>query len=217
LVALKRYLVVILFFLLSFSGWTQEREFQIRNINNVEVKTGKVTSVALYSRDYYTPRTGYNNLAFFGDFSGEFDVNKWLEVGAAGRVMGYKRDYGWEMEQRPMIFGNLTAMLGKAEIELANRFEYRIIKDLNDYIRYKQVLSMEVIPFNFSWLILFAAEEGFYLFNSERFNRSRLSVGTRIKYNSTFEMKLYYMLEKNKMNPGWDSVDILGLNMYFDF
>jgi hypothetical protein len=129
LVVLSR-LAVILFLILSFSGWTQDREFQIRNINNVEVKLGKITSVALYSRDYYTPRTGYNNLAFFGDFAGEYDVNKWLEVGAAARVMGFKRDYCWEMEQRPMIFGNLTAMMGKTEIELTNRFENRIIKDL---------------------------------------------------------------------------------------
>jgi hypothetical protein len=76
---------------------------------------------------------------------------------------------------------------------------------------------MEVIPFNFSWLSLFAAEEGFYLFNNERFSRARFSLGTRITYNSTFEMKLYYMLEKNKMNSKWTSVDALGLNMYFDF
>jgi hypothetical protein len=108
-------------------------------------------------------------------------------------------------------------MVGKAEFKLLNRFEYRILKDLDDYLRYRHAISFEVPPFNFSWLTLFAAEEGFYLFNYERFNRTRLSVGTRIKYNSTFEMKLYYMLEKNKMEPKWESVDILGLNMYVDF
>ena len=64
---LKRFLTAIFFLILSCAGWAQERDFQIRNINNVEVMLGEITSVALFERNYFTPESGNNDLAVFGD------------------------------------------------------------------------------------------------------------------------------------------------------
>ena len=156
-------------------------------------------------------------MGFFGDVAGEFDVTRWLEVGAAGRMMGTRKGATWYIEQRPMVYGTLSAYLGKLEFDFFNRFEYRILKDADDQMRHRQKVTLEMPPFNFSWLTLFASEEGFYIFGNERFNKLRLSAGSKVVYKKNFEMKIYYMFERKKILPVWANSDILGFNLSMDF
>jgi hypothetical protein len=209
--------LIITLVLFCFSGTAQERLFQLRNINNIEVQLSKITSVAVTERNYFAPNTGELDLSVFGDFSGEFNLAKWFEIGAKERIVGYKGIDGWKVEQRPMVYGTLSACLGKMEIEFNNRLEYMISKYIDNYLRHKQSLVVELPPFKFSWLKLYAAGEGFYCFNFEQFNRGRLSSGTVIKCNKNLEMKLYYMLERSKFDLKWANTDIVGFHLNADF
>lgn len=202
--------------LLCLSGFAQERSFQIRNINNMEVKLSDLFSAAVTERNYYSPDAGINDMSVYGDLNGEYDVTKWLEIGATGRFVGYKRIDGWHMEQRPMVYGNISASLGRVGLDLNNRLEYKISKYYNDFLRHKNLINLEYSPFNLNWLKLYAAEEFFYNFNNDRLNRTRLSSGTKLTFNRYFEMKCFYMLESCKTYSTWARTDIFGFNLYFD-
>jgi hypothetical protein len=214
---MKKRLLNIFLVLLCFTGVAQERLFQLRNLNNIEVALSKITSINVTERNYYAPGTGNLDLSVFGDLTGEYDLAPWMEIGAAGRIIGIKSIDGWRVEQRPMVYGNLNKYMGKIELEFNNRLEYKMSKDIDDYFRHKQSLIVEMPPFKFSWFKLFAAEEGFYCFNSEKFNRGRLSSGAIIKCNRNLEMKLYYMLERGKFNLQWANTDIVGFHLNADF
>ncbi len=183
----------------------------------MEVKLSKIASVAVTERNYYAPGPGNLNMSVFGDLSGEYDISEWFEVGATERIVGIKDIDGWRMEHRPMVYGNLSAYLGKVELGFNNRLEYKISKNIDDYLRHKQSFVVEIPPLKFSWLKIYAAEEGFYCFNYEKFNRGRLSSGTKIKCNKNLEMKLYYMLERSKFDLKWANTDIVGFHLNADF
>lgn len=209
--------LTILFFslLVFFCTSAQERTFQLWNLNNVEVQLSEKTKLGVNEKIHFTPQSGTINLKM-GDVSVKRSFNSWFEAGAVGRILLIRKENGWLQENRPMIFGNILKNAGQFELEFSNRFEYRMYKTETDHFRYRQMITAELPLFDSQWLTAYFSEEGFIRFDNENLHLARLYAGTKLKYSGAFEMKLYYVLEKNKKADFWNTSDVVGMNLSID-
>ncbi len=214
---MKKYLVAALFFISVVIVSSQERHFQVWNQNKLEVRINEHISVGASEKIHYKPTAGDISLKF-GDVFIKRQFAHWFDGGLAGRVLWIKDETGWLQEHRPMIFANLSSGLGNLDFEISNRMEYRMYKHLDYHFRHRQMLSVEIPPiYKAAWFKLYVAEEGFIRFDEEKFHLARFYTGTKIKYHRSFEMKMYYVLEKSKKSFHWNTSDILGLNLNLEF
>ena len=211
----KRLNILLFTLLFNFSVLSQERTFQLWNLNNLEVNLSEKTKIGVTEKIHFTPQSGSIDLKL-GDVSVKRIFNSWFEAGAVGRILLIRKEDGWLQENRPMIFGNFSKNVGQFELEFSNRFEYRMYKTLADHFRYRQMLTAELPLFAGQWVSAYISEEGFVRFDNENVHLARLYAGTKLKCSNTFEMKLYYVLEKNKQADIWHTSDIVGMNLSID-
>lgn len=198
-----------------YCAMAQERTFQLWNLNNVEVKLTDKTKFGVTEKIHFTPQSGSIDLKL-GDIAVKRIVNSWFETGLAGRILLIRKEDGWLQENRPMVFGNFSGDLGKVKFDFSNRIEYRMYKTLKDHFRYREMLSAELCPFVAPWFSVYIAEEGFVRIDNEKFHLARMYAGTKMLCCNAFEMKLYYVLEKNKKADIWHTSDIVGMNLSID-
>lgn len=194
---------------------SQERTFQLWNLNNLEVNLSEKTKIGVTEKIHFNPQSGSIDLKL-GDISFKRIFNSWFEAGAVGRILLIRKEDGWLQENRPMIFGNFSKDAGQIELEFSNRFEYRMYKTLADHFRYRQMLTAELPLFAGQWVSAYISEEGFVRFDNEKLHLARLYAGTKLKCSNTFEMKFYYVLEKNKKADIWRTSDVIGMNLSID-
>ncbi|MEE4285972.1 MAG: DUF2490 domain-containing protein [Mariniphaga sp.] len=211
----KSLTILVFLLLFYFPVLAQERLFQFWNSNNLEVRLSEKTKIGVTEKIHFTPQSGSIDLKF-GDISVKRIINSWFEAGASGRILLIRKEDGWLQENRPMIFGNFSKNVGKVELELSNRFEYRMYKTLTDHFRYRQMLTAELPLFASQWVSAYISEEGFVRFDNEKLHLARIYAGTKLKCSDTFEMKLYYVLEKNKKAAIWQTYDVVGMNLSID-
>lgn len=212
---IKKLTISFFSLFLFFYVPAQERTFQLWNLNNIEVKLTDKTKVGVAEKIHFTPQSGSIDLKL-GDIAVKRIVNSWFETGLAGRILLIRREDGWLQENRPMVFGNFSGNLGKLKLDFSNRIEYRMYKTLNDHFRYREMLSAELYPFVAQWFSVYVAEEGFVRIDNENFHLARIYAGTKMFCCNAFEMKLYYVLEKNKKADVWHTSDIVGMNLSID-
>jgi hypothetical protein len=211
----KRLTILLFTLLFTFSVLAQERTFQLWNLNNVEVKLSEKTKIGVTEKIHFTPQSGSIDLKF-GDVSVKRIFSSWFEAGAVGRILLIRTENGWLQENRPMVFGNISKDVGQVELEFSNRFEYRMYKTLADHFRYRQMFTAELPLFAGHWITVYISEEGFVRFDDENLHLARIYAGTKLKCCNSFEMKLYYVLEKNKQAAFWRTSDVVGMNLNLD-
>ncbi len=211
----KRLTILLFTLLFNFSVLSQERTFQLWNLNNLEVNLSEKTKIGVTEKIHFNPQSGSIDLKL-GDISFKRIFNSWFEAGAVGRILLIRKEDGWLQENRPMIFGNFSKDAGKIELEFSNRFEYRMFKTLADHFRYRQMLTAELPLFAGQRVSAYISEEGFVRFDNENVHLARLYAGTKLKCSNAFEMKLYYVLEKNKQADTWRTSDVIGMNLSID-
>jgi hypothetical protein len=211
----KKLTLLCFSLLIFFCTSAQERRFQLWNVNNVEVKLSDKTKIGVTEKIHFTPQSGSIDLKF-GDVSVKRIFNSWFEAGAVGRILFIRKEDGWLQENRPMIFGNFIKDAGQVELEFSNRFEYRMYKTEPDHFRYRQMITAELPLFHSQWLTAYFSEEGFIRFDNENLHLARLYAGTKLKCSNAIEMKLYYVLEKNKQAYIWRTSDVVGMNLSID-
>lgn len=213
---MNKKLSILLFLILFFVFVSaQDRTFQLWNQNNVEVMLSEKTKIGITEKIHFTPQSGSIDLKF-GDVSVKRIFNSWFEAGAVGRILLIRKEDGWLQENRPMVFGNFSKNVGKVELELSNRFEYRMYKTLSDHFRYRQKFTAELPLFARQWISAYISEEGFVRFDNEKLHLARIYAGTKLKCSNTIEMKFYYVLEKMKRTNNWQTSDVVGMNMSID-
>lgn len=212
----KRITILVFSLLITFSVSAQERIFQFWNSNNVEVSLSEKTKIGLTEKIHFTPQSGSVDIKF-GDISVKRIFNSWFEAGASGRILLIRKEDGWLQENRPMIFGNFSKDIGQVELEFSNRIEYRMYKTMADHFRYRQMLTAQMPLFASQRISAYISEEGFVRFDNENLHLARIYAGTKLKYSDAFEMKLYYVLEKNKKTDIWQTSDVVGMNLSIDF
>ncbi|HKJ79070.1 MAG TPA: DUF2490 domain-containing protein, partial [Prolixibacteraceae bacterium] len=127
------------------------------------------------------------------------------------------KDYGWLTENRAMLVGNLFHDSDQIEWSFSNRFEYRIFDQETNHFRHKQKFTVQfpvLTPGNFRF---FVAEETFEKFTSDNLHIARIYAGFQAFELEHLQMKLYYILEKYKAAKTWNTRDILGLNLSYEW
>jgi hypothetical protein len=186
------------------------------NQNELEVKFNDKYSGGVKEKIQYLPAMGDISVKF-GEIYAKRSVTGWFELGLAQRVQYFKQVQGWFQENRTMVLGNFSAGLGGMNFDFSNRLEYRMIENNDNHFRYRQMLSLNLPPFQVPWFVLFVSEEVFYQFSSAKLHLARVYTGTEIRYHKTLSSKFYYALEKSNKLAYWNTSDVLGVNVKFDF
>jgi len=191
-----------------------ERKFQIWNFNSVSVNVAGKTSIYASEKVHYDPSESELNLKF-GDLWLKHKTSKWFEYAGGFRVLYSRKVTDWVEEQRPMVMGTFSKKILKLNFDFSHRMEYRMYKFDEDHFRYRQKLDVQSPELTSFGLKLFASEETFTKFNSDRTHLARLYTGVKTFNNDHFAMQLYYVLEKNKKDRIWNTADIVGMNLSF--
>lgn len=207
--------LIILFVFLSFYSLGQERTLQLWNKNQVVVDTSEKVSLELSQKIHYTPESGEVDLKYGELFIG-VEPESWLEYGAGLRVASAnKYDGSWQHENRPMVYVSLSKQIKQLELSFTNRVEYRTFENINDYLRHKQSLKLE-LPSIADWgMQFYFAEESYYKLNGVGTHCARFYSGVKALDWDHFAMKFYYSLQRTKGIEQWYSSDIVGLNLSF--
>jgi hypothetical protein len=112
-----------------------------------------------------------------------------------------------------MFYADLSSGMGKFEIDFSNRIEYRFFDKAANHLRHKQKLNLDFPPIPRTALTFYTSFESFYKFNSDGFHILRGYAGLNTIDKEHFDLKIYYVFEKNKNSTNWTSIDILGINM----
>lgn len=202
--------IFLIFFFLNVDG--QERIFQIWNQNNFDVYLSPGTSIGISEKIHYRPKNNSIDVKF-ADITLDHKFSNWLKIGGGGRLVWISREYGWLREKRPMFYADFSSGLGKFEIDFSNRIEYRFLDRAEDHWRLKQKLNLDFPRIPQTALQFYTAFESFYKFNSGRFHILRGYAGLNTIQKEHFDLKIYYVFEKNRNAVNWTSIDILGINM----
>ncbi len=210
-----RGLLLFISLVIAFTVSAQkDRSFQLWSFNSISVDISQKTSIYTSEKVQYSPAENEFNLKF-GDIWLKHEVCSWFEYSGGFRVLRSKNQNGWIEEKRPMVMGTFDKKLKNFKISWANRMEYRLYEIQEDHFRWRQKMDIKTQSLTSFGLQFFVAEETFTKFNSEHTHLARLYAGLQAIDKKHFDMKLYYVLEKNKKQSFWNTADILGLNMSF--
>lgn len=209
---MTRFISTVFFAILLLNVNAQERLFQIWNQNNFDVNLTPKTSIGISEKIHYTPK--YNSIDVkFADVTLDHKFSNWFGIGGGGRLLWINKEYGWLQEKRPMLYADLSSGFGKFEIDFSNRIEYRFLDKAKDHWRHKQKINLDFPRIPQTALQFYTSFESFYKFNSDGFHILRSYAGLNTIQKKHFELKIYYVFEKNKNSNDWTSIDILGVNM----
>ena len=209
---MTRFLKTILLLIIVLNISAQDREFQVWNQNNFDVNLSTKTSIGISEKIHYTPKSNSIDVKF-ADVTLDHKFTKWFEIGGGGRLLWINKEYGWLRDKRPMFYTGLSSGLGRFKIDFSNRIEYRFLDKSENHWRHKQKLSLDFPKIPQTALQFYTAFESFYKFNPERFHIFRGYAGINTIQKEHFELKIYYVLEKNKNFVNWGTTDIIGINM----
>lgn len=209
---MTRFLKTILLLIIVLNVSSQERKFQLWNQNNFDVLLSDKTSIGISEKIHYTPK--YNSIDVkFADITLDHKFSNRVKVGGGGRLLWIKKEYGWLQEKRPMLYVDLSSGPGKFKISFSNRFEYRFLDKAEDHWRHRQSINLDFPKIPQTELQFYTSFESFYKFNPDGFHILRGYAGLNAIQKEHFDLKVYYVLEKNKNSVNWTSTDILGVNI----
>ena len=190
---------------------SQDRNFQIWNLNSFDVPLADKTSIKFSEKIHYTPKTNSIDLKF-ADTKLEYNIKSWCTIGGGGRFLWFRRDNDWIQEQRPMVFGTLSASINRFDLDFSNRIAYRFLNKADNHFRHWQKFVISFPEISKPKFQFFSAFESFCKLNIEKLHMLRLYAGMNTIQKDHFEMKIYYALQKNKDVPYWITTDIIGIN-----
>lgn len=211
-----KWCCLILLVFISVYSFSQERQFELWNKNQVTIEPWEKISFDISEKTHYSPENSTLNLKYADIFIGH-QVLRWLEYGAGYRISAVnQQSEGWLTENRPMVFVNLGKDFGNYEFDFYNRFEYRTYKNLKNYFRYRQSLRMK-FPSITEWgMQFYLQEESFTKLNGGGTHLARIYSGITAIDKKHLEVNIYYALQKQKVQNTWLTTDIVGLNLSFE-
>ena len=165
----------------------------------------------------------------FGDSAGEFyyqhsdlglnyKYSKWFKLGLNYRQIYGKKKGDWEEENRPHINGTVEWTWADFTFTDNNRLEYRVREDKDDYLRYRNKLTVK-IPFKWTKFDIqpYVADEVFMDFDEGRFNRNRLYIGAGGKLTKHLKADVFYLWQSSKSGNRWVDYNVIGTKLKIVF
>ena len=166
----------------------------------------------------------------FGDNAGNFyyqhsDLGltysgfaKWFDLGMNYRHIFEEESSKWRLENRPHL--NVTFKWDLFDFSFNNRgrFEYRNREDAEDYWRYRNKFTIK-LPFKLTTFEIqpYIADEIYYDFDQDSFNRNRLYGGFNFKLFKYLKADIFYLWQSSEENDKWRDLNILGTKLKIFF
>ncbi len=170
----------------------------------------------------FTPELRYRGGAsghYYTHFDMGFDwkLSDWFVLGSYYRHIEEKKNDEWEIEKRPHLNATVKGKLLGLDISNRGRLEYRI-KDSDDKsFRYRNKLTAKLPKMTQYEFQPYVAEEPFYDFDTDEFNKNRLYAGFNCKIYKKLRADVYYILESKKRSGHWSEINIFGINFKYPF
>jgi hypothetical protein len=180
-----------------------------------------VTSIAKNLDFRVKPELRYNN-----DFNDlyyvhfemgvDWKLNQWLVLGPYYRHVNEKKPGDWTLEFRPHLNATLTWSYLGIDLSDRNRLEYRGKEDTQSF-RYRNKLTMKIPKYTRLGIQSYIAEEPFYDFGENKWNKNRLYVGLELPIVKTLKGGAFFIYESRLKNDEWTSASILGTSLSYRF
>jgi hypothetical protein len=146
----------------------------------------------------------------------DWKVSKWLVLGPYYRHVNEKKRGDWTVEFRPHL--NATFIWAYWGIDLSdrNRLEYRGREETQSF-RYRNRLMAKLPKYTQFRIQPYVAEEPFYDFEENRWNKNRAYVGVEFPVVKTLKGGLFFIYESRLKNDKWTSASILGTSLSYKF
>ncbi len=203
----------------SFKAYAYDNgDFQIWHTENQELGIGKGTK--LTQEEEW--RFGEDASEFYYqhyDWGVVYGFDKRLDIGLNYRQVYEKYKHKWREENRPHMNATVKLDLWKFKLEDRNRLEYRHFRYRDDFIRYRNKLTLK-LPFAVKDVKIapYVSDEIFISSNGTGFNRNRLYSGIEFGLNKYLKADIYYMMEVNRIKGDkWSEANILGTKLKISF
>lgn len=143
----------------------------------------------------------------------------WIDLGFNFRQVFEKDSKDkWKQENRPHLNITLKSKLLGLDIADRSRFEYRDREDKDDVWQYRNKVTIK-LPLELTELKLqpYLADEVFFNFDEEDFNRNRLYAGASFDVLKNMGASVYYMWQSSKSSGEWNDIHVLGVSLQFKF
>lgn len=160
------------------------------------------------SKHYYTST----------DLGLTYEFLDWFEGG-----VGYKQKYElkkaeWKGESRPYILCGIEWKLADWKFKNKARLEYRMKQGGDELFRFRDKLTIKS-PWKWTQLGInpYVADE-IFIQEKDNFYKNRTYAGIGLKLFEHVEAEIYYLLEIEKEDSGWDKyTDVLGTELTLKF
>lgn len=210
------YTVLLLVGLLVISNLTwAEKDTEYRSGYEI---SGSITDDLAFK---VKPEFRYNNDASTHHYS-HFDigldwkVNKWFTLSPYYQYVNEEKNDTWGVEYRPHLDGTFSFKLFDWSLSDRNKMEYRIKEDA-EFFRYANKLTIKTPKFTELELQPYVADEFFYDFNVDDWNKNTAFVGVDFKLIENFSGSVYYFVESNKKADVWTEVSGIGTTLKYSF
>lgn len=145
-------------------------------------------------------------------------MRNWLDLSLNYRHIFQKKDNAWEEEYRPHFNAILKWQWLGLDFSNRNRMEYRILSKTKDSWRYRNMAKVK-IPLDWTQFKIspYIANEAFFNFDQDDFNRNRLSSGVEFKLVKNLQGELYYLRQSSESRGNWTDINVLGTKIKLIF
>lgn len=195
-------------------------DFQYWAVNNVDKKINANWKIAAGDET----RLG-NNASWIYYQHGEAGIvysglAKWLDLAFFYRQV-YFRDVGdkWHQEERPFVNISLKGEFCGFKYTDRNRFEYRMIDNVEDHVQYRNKLSV-LAPIKWTRYEIqpLVEEEVFYSFLKNRWVTNEFTSGIRFKLIKGMSIDVYYLVKNIWIKSDkWKEYNVIGTTIRYGF
>jgi hypothetical protein len=186
--------------------WSQY-EVSISVNDNVDLKVKPEFRYKDDFRDYY-----YSHIEAGLDWK----VKDWFIGGAYYRYINEEKNDDWQIENRPHLDATFKWKFSSLSLSDRNMVEYHIKED-KEFFRYRNKLTIKFPKFTSFNIQPYIAEEPFYDFDVDEWNKNRLYGGVDFKIVQNLTGSVYYILESSKSGDDWNEVNVLATKLKYTF
>ena len=201
-------------FLFNQPAWAESRLEYWTSLGFTESVNDKVTLTVAPELRYKGGMSNHYYTHF--DIGFDWKVNNWLVIGPYYRHVEEKKNSDWKVEYQPNMNATVKFNLFGIDFSDRNRIEYRIKED-DDFYRYRNKLTAKFKKMTQFDIQPYIAEEPFYDFDADEFNKNRLYSGFSCTIFEKLKTDVYYILESRRSNNHWTEVNVFGINFRYPF
>lgn len=203
----------------SFNAYAYEKgDFQIWNTDVEEVKIHKNVKFVMEQEFRFAENAGEFYHQHY-DWGFLYSFAKILDLGFFYRLVLEKYKQKWREEDKLYVNAALKFDLGKFKLEDRNRLEFCHFKYKEDFIRYRNRVSLKYpIEFKSMTVAPYTSDEIFVTSNGTGYSENRFSAGMEFILTEYAKADIYYMLKSNRIVADkWTCANVLGTKIKISF